>query len=279
MKLNSGLGNVSIVSDMFDYSIKPAFERKLRLFAEYSFEHIDWSDDWNNAVMYSKETMEFYRQSLESFGLRCIGVHGAASSSINIEAEDEQAFKKYVALLRNRLEFCSVVGGDVLVVHPPKIEGDDMRASRKLERSLRAFEDVRSLCDDLGIVLAVENCYPPDVQSLGYYFERYPPEFVGFCFDSGHAHVNGNFDSLSRFRDRLRALHLHDNGGKEDDHQPPFFGTINWEQMMRWIASTVYKKPINFEIVHKSKFFEDSMEKFLEHSAHSIQKAMALLGS
>jgi sugar phosphate isomerase/epimerase len=277
MKSDSGLDSVSIVSDMFDYSIKPAFERKLRLFAEYGFEYIDWSDDWNNAVMYSKEVMKSYRQSLESYSLRCIGVHGAASSSVNIEAEDEQVFGKYVELLRNRLEFCSVIGGKVVVVHPPNIEGDSVMARQMLDRSLRAFEDVKSLCDDLGIVLAIENCHRFDTPSLEYYFARYPPEFVGFCFDSGHAHVNGNLDDLLGFRDRLRALHLHDNWGKEDDHQPPFSGTVDWEQVMRWIGSAGYAKPINFEIVHKSRFFEDSMERFLEFSVGSIQKAMALL--
>jgi len=279
MKFDAGLRNVGIASDMFDYSIKPEFERKLRLFAEYGFEYIDWSDDWNTAILYSKEIMEFYRQCIESCGLRCIGVHGVSSSSIHVEAEDDQMFNKYVELLKNRVEFCSLVGGTVLVIHPPNVEGDSVRASRKLERSLRAFEGVRSLCGDLGISLAVENCYPSDAESLEYYFERYPPEFVGFCFDSGHAHVNGNFDRLLGFKDRLKALHLHDNGGREDDHQPPFFGTIEWERVMRWIGSAAYAKPINFEIVHKSKFFEDSMEKFLEYCARSIQKAMALLNS
>jgi sugar phosphate isomerase/epimerase len=279
MKFDSSVRNVSIASDMFDYSIKPVFERKLQLFADCGFKYIDWSDNWNSANLYSKETLRYYYQCIESSGLRCIGVHGASSSSINVEAEDEQMFSKYIELLKNRLEFCSVVGGDVLVIHPPKIEGDSVGAGQRLERSLRAFESVRPLCSDLRITLAVENCYPSDVESLEYYFERYPPEFVGFCFDSGHAHVNGNLDRLLVFKDRLRALHLHDNRGREDDHQPPFFGTIDWERVMRWIGSMGYAKPINFEIVHKSKFFEDSMEKFLEYSAKSIQKAMALLNS
>lgn len=170
--------------------------------------------------------MKYYCQCIEASGLRCIGVHGASSSSINVAAEDEQMFNRYVELLKNRLEFCSVVGGDVLVTHPPKIEGDSVRAERKLERSLRAFESVWSLCSDLRITLAVENCYSSDAESLEYYFRRYPPEFVGFCFDSGHAHVNGNLNRLFVFKDRLRALHLHDNCGREDDHQPPFLGLL-----------------------------------------------------
>ena len=132
------------------------------------------------------------------------------------------------------------------------------------------------LCDDLGIAIAIENCKLLDVQCLEYYFSRYSSEFVGFCFDSGHANINNNLEDLFQFHDRLKALHLHDNKGKEDDHQPPFFGTIKWEIVMKWISSTGYSKPVNFEIAHKSKFFEDSAEKFLEHSLNSVRKVMRL---
>lgn len=277
MRFDTAVRDVSITSDMFNYSIRPELKRKLGLFAEYGFKYIHWCDDWNNGVFYTKETMQLYRRLIEAYCVKCIGVHCSSSPILNIEAEDDQVLSKYVELLRNRIEFCSAVGGDVVVIHPPNIEGDNMKAGRRLERSSRAFESVKSLCNDLGISLAVENCNPSDAESLEYYFGGYPPEFVGFCFDSGHAHINKDFDRLLKFQDRLRTLHLHDNGGREDDHQPPFFGTIDWQKVMRWIGQTGYAKPINFEIVHKSKFFEDSMEKFLEHTLRSIQKAMALL--
>jgi sugar phosphate isomerase/epimerase len=279
VRFDAPLRDISITSDMFNYSIRPELEKKLGLFAKYGFKYIHWCDDWNSGVSYSNETMQRYRRLIEACGVKCIDVHGSTSPILNIEAEDDQVFSKYVELLRNRIEFCSAVGGDVVVIHPPNIEGNSMKAHLKLERSLRAFEGVRSLCGDLEISLAVENCNPSDAESIEYYFRRYPPEFVGFCFDSGHAHINNNFDRLLKFQDRLRALHLHDNRGKEDDHQPPFFGTIDWEKVMRWIEQTGYAKPINFEVVHKSKFFEDSMEKFLEYTLRSIRKAMALLSS
>lgn len=279
MKFGGSEHRVSIASDMFDYSIKPDFERKLQLFAEYGFEYIDWNEHWNSATLYSKEVMEYYRRCIESSGLGCIGVHGASSPSINIDAPDEHMFKKYIELLKNRIEFCAVIGGEVLVIHPPKNEGNRIKTNRNLERSLHAFESVRSLCRDLKITLAVENCHPSDAESLEYYFEKYPPEFVGFCLDSGHAHVNQDLNQMLQFKNRLKALHLHDNSAKEDDHQPPFSGTINWEQIMRWIGLTRYEKPINFEIVHKSRFFENSMDKFLEYSAQAIRKAMGILDS
>lgn len=118
---------------------------------------------------------------------------------------DNQIFNKYIQLLQNRIKFCSAVGGDVVVIHPPDIGCDRKGAGCKIERSIRAFEGVRPLCDDLGIALAVKNCRLLDVQCLEYYFRRYSLEFVGFCFDSGHAHINNNLDRLFQFHGRLRA--------------------------------------------------------------------------
>lgn len=277
MKFNNDLGNISIATDMFNYSIKPEFEKKLQLFAEYGIKYVHWGDDWNKEIFYSKHTIELYRQLIELHGIKCIDVHGVSTPIINIDAVNNQIFTKYIQLLQNRIEFCSAVGGDVVVVHPPNIGSDRKEASRKIERSIRAFEGVRPLCEDLGIALAVENCKLLDIQCLEYYLSKYPPEFVGFCFDSGHANINNNLDQLFRFRNRLRALHLNDNRGKDDDHQPPFFGTINWEHVMHWIVSSGYSKPINFEIVHNSKFFEDAINKFMEHTIESIQKVISLI--
>lgn len=303
LRIDAYAQKASITSDMFDYSFKPEKKRKLQLFADCGFKYINWCDDWYGEILYTKQNIELYRQLIESFGLKCIDVHGCETETILIDAEEKDAFDKYIRLLQNRIEFCSAIGGDAVVIHTPSViewgrdyidytkqnielyrqlvesQGGSERLSWKLDRSLHVFESVRPLCEDLGIVLAVENCYPFDEKSLEYYFERYPPEFVGFCFDSGHAHLNEDLDLLLKFNDRLKALHLNDNRGREDDHQPPFWGTIGWERVMQWIECGGYRKPINFEITHDPTFFEGTMEEFLDYTVRSIRKALALLGS
>jgi sugar phosphate isomerase/epimerase len=204
-------------------------------------------------------------------------VHGVETDAVHIAAEDKGALAKFIRLLENRMEFCAAVGGDAVVVHPPIWEADPRASSWRLNRSLRVFESVRSLSEDLGIVLAVENCHPSDEKLLGCYFARYPPEFVGFCFDSGHAHLNKNTDELMKFYGRLKALHLHDNRGSEDDHQPPFWGMVDWGRVMRWIGRSGYVKPINFEITHDPRYFEGTAEEFLAFTAKSIRRALSLI--
>jgi len=277
MKVGGSLRKASITSDMFNKSFKLDIKTKLRLFAEYGFKYIHWCDDWNNEVLYSRENIGQYKRLIESSGLKCIDVHGTETSAVHIASEEENRLDHYVKLLENRIEFCSVVGGDSVVIHPPTDDWGSRPLEWKLDRSLSVFESVKPMCEDLGIALAVENCYPYDEKVLEHYFERYSPEFVGFCFDSGHAHLNKNLDGLMRFSDRLKALHLHDNKGKEDDHQPPFWGSIDWERVMLWIEQSGYEKPINFEVSHHPELFKGTPEEFLDRAVRSVRKAMALV--
>ncbi len=268
---------VSITTDMFNYSFQPDVESKLRLFSDYGFEYIHWCDDWNNDVIYTNGDINRYRQIIRSAGLECLDVHGAATAEIRIDARDESLSRRYVQLLENRIKFCSAVGGDAVVIHPPSVSEGGVAASQRLHRSLRVFERVRPLCEDLGIALAIENCYPRDEEAIAFYFEKYPREFAGFCFDSGHANVNGNFDQLLKFGERLKVLHLHDNKGENDDHQPPFWGTMDWKRVLHWIMDNRYEKPINFEITHKPEHFSGDMHGYLKYSVDAMQKLVNLI--
>ena len=53
------------------------------------------------------------------------------------------------------------------------------------------------------------------------------------------------------------ALHLQDNGGKHNQHQLPFDGSIDWMEVMGKIASTNYRgsttlEPMNWDYEHLS---------------------------
>jgi len=267
---------VSITTDLFNYSFKPATEEKLRLFADFGFEYIHWCDDWNNEVFYTQQDIKGYSQLINSAGLRCLDVHGTATKSIRIDAPEEGELKAYIRLLENRIHFCAAVGGDAVVIHCPGGEAGSQKLRLGLNRSLRVFEEVKPLCKELDIVLALENGSTADEETFRFYFDRYPPELVGFCFDSGHTHRVGNLNQLMAFGDRLRALHLNDNRGSDDNHQPPFWGTIDWKKVIGWIKESGYSKPLNFEIIHDPRLFEGTMREYMEYLTHAIEEVLKL---
>lgn len=258
----------SITSDMFNYSTKPGMEQKLKLFRKYGFEYLHWCDDWANDKMYNRSEMNDYRELLEDVGLKCLDVHGTATRRYSIDAHDPDDHKIYIKLLENRIEFTAIVGGDVVVVHPPDYEKPETQ--KRLLRSMEAIERVQNLCKEHGVILAIENCSPGDEALLEQYFEAYPTEFVGFCYDSGHANMNKNFEELKKFRERLVVTHLHDNKGDRDAHQFPGYGTIDWKQVLKWIGD--FHKPLNYEVTHYPDLFQGSMEDFLETTVGSIKE-------
>lgn len=80
---------------------------------------------------------------------------------------------------------------------------------------------------------------------------------IGICFDIGHSHLFFNEKiNTSLFKDRMFHIHLHDNYGKDDDHNLPFDGEVNWINSIIQIKDANYKGYITLE-TYKSKKYEN----------------------
>ena len=51
-------------------------------------------------------------------------------------------------------------------------------------------------------------------------------------------------------------------GGSGDQHQPPFYGTVDWQRMAKIIAGSSYKgRPLSFELaMRNTPFYEKELE-------------------
>jgi sugar phosphate isomerase/epimerase len=255
---------LSVTTDMFNYSFKPGME-KLALFKKYGFDYIHWCDNWNDGVMYTDSQMKDYSKLIADACLECLDVHGTATREITIDS----GLPEYVKLLMNRIKFCHAVGGDAVVVHPPRLHRPDLE--KRVHVSKKTLEAVKPFCSELGVKLAIENCSKGDQTILSDYFELYEPEFIGWCYDSGHANNYGNLEHLKLFSDRLLVTHLHDNKGVADDHMYLGWGTIEWEDVSKWLKGLDYPKPWNLEVTHEPKLFDGTMEEFLERTVESTK--------
>jgi len=176
-------------------------------------------------------------QLLGRYGLHCSDIHGV----YHVTGQDGPIpLPKWLALNTNRMELIRSLGGDIIVVHVPA-EGDRRMVDALLPEA-----------EKLGVRIAIENTRnePDQLQSL---FECYRSENVGLCFDSGHAQMAGHMEILEIFLDRLFLVHLHDNYGKEDDHNPPGQGIINWGPLMQSVLRAGRLKTITLEIGLRTK--------------------------
>ena len=100
------------------------------------------------------------------------------------------------------------------------------------EKGLNRVERLVEFAEQKSVNLALENM--GGIQHLDYIFDNIESERLGFCYDSGHEHYNHpEADCLSRYGDKLFAVHLDDNCGDDDTHLLPYDGTIDWNRLKK----------------------------------------------
>ena len=241
-------------------------EMPLRFLAEAGFTHVHWCHQWCTDFLYGKAELDAIRGWMRELGLTLLDIHGSAGAEKCWFSPVEYQRRAGVELVRNRLEMFTELGGTgALMMHMPFLRTGQDEAERKLMR-LR-FDALRRSLDELlpemerrNIPIAVENMWADNWEMLNALLDAYPPELVGITYDSGH----GNSDSLKQLellnarRDRLMALHLHDNDGQGDLHQPPFYGTVDWERLAEILAESSYRREPSFELAMRNTPFFDA---------------------
>ena len=101
--------------------------------------------------------------------------------------------------------------------------------------ALRNLERLIPVAEKAGVVAAIENAEHPggSVGELLWFRSRIDSAALGFCYDSGHAHVNGGaVEVLERLLSDVVVCHLHDNDGQHDLHRCPGNGTVPWNEIV-----------------------------------------------
>ena len=126
---------------------------------------------------------------------------------------------------------------------------------------LERLQEIVDYAQSLNIKVAFENTKIKGY--LDYVIENIDNENVGICFDSGHYHVHFDDDlDFFKFKNRIFAVHLHDNDKSDDLHLIPFDGTLNWESVVKNLKDSNYNGPITMELCYRYDYLEIGIENF-----------------
>jgi sugar phosphate isomerase/epimerase len=240
----------------------------LRRIAEVGFTHLHWCHHWNSDFMYARSEVDQLARWLADFDLRLLNVHGSNGREKCWYAPEVYRREAGVELVRNRLEMAARLGGDVVIMHAFLEDGADPESF--WGALLRSLDELAPVARSLGVRIAIENLNDPGHWAVvTRILESYPPDYVGLCYDSGHG--NKGEDGLSQLevlKDRLIAVHLHDNNGLADQHLIPFTGTLDWERLAGILPRTSYDGPINIEtMMHHTGLTDEDEFLALTYSA------------
>jgi sugar phosphate isomerase/epimerase len=153
--------------------------------------------------------------------------------------------------LTQALQAAGRLGAHLMVVHPgydrwryPKL------AAAWTEQAAATFTPLVVLAEQLDCRLALENIYEDTPATLTALADRLDGRWFGHCFDIGHWRLFGTTPQaewLAAIAPRLLHLHLHDNRGQHDDHLPVGEGEIDFDPLLRRLASLPAAPSITLE--------------------------------
>jgi sugar phosphate isomerase/epimerase len=201
------------------------------------------------------------QQWLAEAGLELYAVHAPvndghsrdrAGEFLSIASADAKARALAMAEVEQALQIARRIPMQVLVVHlgwprtHTRLGGSNRDAAR------RSVEELFRLAEPLGVRIAVE-VIPNDLSRAGslvhFVEDDVESADISICLDFGHAHMEGDLvDAIEVVSGHLATIHMHDNGGRADDHLVPFEGTIDWPAALTAVQKVGYDGPLTFEI-------------------------------
>lgn len=187
---------------------------------------------------------------------------------------DTPAGDDYLNMIVACVEDCALHGIPVAVVHITGFRDVTDITQTGLDRIKRLVD----FAENKDVRLAFENLMY--LQHLDTVFEEIKSDHLGFCYDSGHEHCSRQVtDCLSKYGDRLFAVHLDDNFGDHDTHLLPYDGTVNWNLIKEKLAKSKALNYLTLEVDFNPKHEKSQIYKGLsaeEFLAAAYERALRL---
>lgn len=130
---------------------------------------------------------------------------------------------------------------------------------------------VLKVCHKENIPIAIENLDYND--TFFDVFKKIDDPYLKFCWDIGHNNCfSHGFDFVKEYKDKLVALHIHDNDGVHDLHTLNKFGTIDWKKVAKQLASLDRDINLDYEVrISPSMLDEENALKIVYEQACELE--------
>jgi sugar phosphate isomerase/epimerase len=172
-------------------------------------------------------------------------------SGVAISISDPERIRRLDAVgeIKRTIEVAERIPFPFLIQHMG--HGRQAADPRKLDAAFTSLESLAMFAKARGVTIALENT--PDELGAPSTLQKFIDDThlhdLKLCFDAGHAHMEEEVEaSFEAMRERIVSTHIHDNHGDKDEHLLPFEGTIDWNALLKAIASAKETLPLVFEV-------------------------------
>ena len=221
---------------------------------------VQWYDsDWKIS---QQEQVDYCRE----LGLEIEFAHLGYQNINDIWLEGESGDALVEKFIKN-LDDCNKNGIDTVVLHLCS----KFVAPGPNEIGLARYQKIVDYAEKLGIKVAFENT--KIFGYLEYVMDGIKNKNAGVCFDAGHCHCHFNDKfSWEKLKNRIFAVHLHENDGSGDQHLLPFDADVDWNSYLRGLNSANYIGPVTLESCYRNDYLQMTLLDFYREALKRAKK-------
>ena len=162
------------------------------------------------------------------------------------------------------IEMGAILGSKNWVIHPIMPFGveelDTPLARDTWDMNMAFMSEILEEAKGYDMTVCLENTPYPNF-SLGKsadvlrFVKTMNDDHFKMCLDTGHTACCGSNrpgDEVRLIGDELRVLHVHDNNGKQDQHNMPYFGVVDWQDFGAALKEIDFRGVFSYEVLFYS---------------------------
>ena len=233
------------------------------IMAEFSWhgaKNLVFSHIWATRILGEPQFSSRLTRMARNAGLNIVEIHAPLGQAYDLCCPDRGRRASLIEDHKRSMAYAADSGCKTYTIHIGAYESVFYKTPNQVLRpfALDTLEKLLPEAEKLGIVVAVENSYErsntPD--EVAFYVEHFRSEYIGCCFDVGHAHlmapapgklrsryfaemdwawgkkIETYANAYERLAPHIVTCHLHDNDGYSDAHNLPGTGTIQWKTLI-----------------------------------------------
>jgi sugar phosphate isomerase/epimerase len=261
-------------------------KRSLGTMITYGYPEISLDDELDLAIWIGASVLEILpewnslpdpalvRRRAADRGLSIHSAHGCwggrtiRARRVDLGAIDVPTHRESIDDLKGCVDWLAAAGGRHLVVHPGGLSSPDEQDERRAALATGLVE-LAEYAQASGVIVCVENM-PPGVHpgsrmaGLVEILRELDHPSLALALDTGHANLAASAaEETVAAGSLLATTHVHDNNGRQDSHEPPGHGTVDWLGWGRALEQIGYGGPILLECI-----------RFLRHDRSSYRPAV-----
>lgn len=246
--------------------------RPLGTMITYGYPEIALDDELNLAIWIGASVLEILpdwrvlpdpaliRRRSADRGLAIHSAHGCwggrtiRARRVDLGAIDAATHRESIDDLKACVDWLAEAGGRCLVVHPGGLSPVEESHERRQALEVGLIE-LAEHARGTGVIVCVENM-PPGVNpgsrmaELFDIVRRLNHPLLALALDTGHGNLTSSAGEETLAAGSLLATtHVHDNNGRQDSHEPPGQGTVDWACWGRALDQIGYEGPILLECI------------------------------